>query len=292
MLIKKTIVLSEGGVVKGHLTLVRVGSDVGGKLSTFSSVNGGKLYLKIKDKEACVEVSGVKTEFSLGVPLEADSIIGVVLVVDGEVVCKGGRHELVQIREGNEVVKETVKEEVTERQEVVPSIEAVEVSLPNSQVEEPESTSLSEIESIEAVEEVEATASQETEEGTAQTVEDVKTSNSPFKVMKGTNFYKNVRGKLEEIMTANPREATLEKLVPDSKWVKVYYEKEEYYAVGVLSEEGEVTFLAYGVPGLKSVKPPKDAEELCDFLEVDSKTGRGYWLMFQNAKTGEIADSL
>ncbi len=290
MLIKKTIVLSDDGVVKGHLTLIRVGSDVGGKLSTFSNVDGGQLYVKIKDKETCVDVNGVKTEFSLNIPLEADSIIGVVLVVDGVVVCKGGRHELVQIKdETKELEQETLEEARVEKMNDLN--ESVKINIPNSQEEEPESINLSETPNVDVEEETIVETVPQTEENVEE-YNEVKTPESPFKVMKGANFYKNVRGKLEEIMTANPRESTLEKLIPDSKWVKVYYEKDEYYAVGVLSEEGEVTFLAYGVPGLKRVKPPKDAEELCDFLEVDAKTGQGYWLMFQNAKTGEIADSL
>ena len=93
-------------------------------------------------------------------------------------------------------------------------------------------------------------------------------------------------------MTANPREEELEKLIPESKWVKVFYDDEEYYVVGILSEAGEVTFLAYGVPGIEGIKPPKEAEELCDFLAIPGTVGEGYWLMFQNAKNGDIMKSI
>ena len=104
---------------------------------------------------------------------------------------------------------------------------------------------------------------------------------------KGENFYINIRGKLEEIMTINPECKELERLIPDSKWVKVYYDEDEYYVVGILTEEGAVKYLGYGVPGVEGIRPPKEAEELCDFLASDGEE-EGYWIMLQKADNGEL----
>lgn len=108
-----------------------------------------------------------------------------------------------------------------------------------------------------------------------------------FQFNKGENFYLNIRGKLEEIMTINPECRELEKLIPDSKWVKVYYDEDEYYVVGILTEEGAVRYLGYGVPGVEGIRPPKEAEELCDFLPSGGEE-EGYWIMLQKADNGEL----
>lgn len=113
---------------------------------------------------------------------------------------------------------------------------------------------------------------------------------NPFDIPKAKNFYQAVRGRLEEIMTINPKEEDLERLIPDSEWVKVRYDGEEYYVVGRMYENNLVTYLGYGVPGVESVRPPKEAEELCDFLPV--KNGVGYWLMFQKADDGSITKEI
>lgn len=115
---------------------------------------------------------------------------------------------------------------------------------------------------------------------------------NPFNIPKAKNFYQAVRGRLEEIMTINPKETELEKLIPDSEWVKVRYDGEEYYVVGRLYENNVVTYLGYGVPGMEHISPPKEAEELCDFLPLPGKKGVGYWLMFQKADDGTISKDL
>ena len=116
---------------------------------------------------------------------------------------------------------------------------------------------------------------------------DLRSAFSGFAFNKGENFYVNIRGKLEEIMTINPECKELERLIPDSKWVKVYYDEDEYYVVGILTEEGAVRYLGYGVPGVEGIRPPKEAEELCDFLPSGGEE-EGYWIMLQKADKGEL----
>lgn len=113
--------------------------------------------------------------------------------------------------------------------------------------------------------------------------------NNPFNIPKAKNFYQSVRSRLEEIMTINPKESDLEIIIPDSDWVKVKYSGEEYYVVGRLYENNTVTYIGYGVPGIENVRPPKEAEELCDFLPLPDKQGVGYWLMFQKAEDGTMS---
>ncbi len=286
MLIKKTIVLSDGANAVGHLSLVRVGSETGAKLTLTKSYDGAYIAIKLGSKEQeNHKILGLRTEFKLGVNMEPNDKIGALILGKDGVMASGGIKEIVSKKLSEEKVEE-VAESVALEQPKVEETEPKREETTESVVEEKgENTRESLVEEV--------VANQEALKGEEQE-ETVKAESiiSPFKSVKGENFYRSIKGKLNEIMTANPREKKLEELIPDSKWVRVYYDKGEYYVVGVLTEDGEVTFLAYGVPGIKSVKPPKDAEELCDFVEVESSIGDGYWVMFQNAKNGEIMKSI
>ena len=274
MLIKKTIVLSDGVNAVGHLSLVRVGSETGAKITLTKSYDGAHLAIKLGSKEQeNHKITGLKTEFKLINNVEPNDKIGVLILGENGVLASGGIKEIVSLKLPKEDVDKVLENATLEQpkiEETAPIIEEIE----------------QETASEEAVEEKVEEVDLEREEVKVEPVI------SPFRSIKGENFYRSIKGKLNEIMTANPRERKLEELIPDSKWVRVYYDKGEYYVVGVLTEDGEVTFLAYGVPGVKSVKPPKDAEELCDFVEVESSIGDGYWVMFQNAKNGEIMKSI
>ena len=278
MLIKKTIVLTNDSKTIGHLSIIRVGQERGVKLSLVKSLEG-TLFIKIgSQKEESFEVKKVREEYSLNSNVESSDLIGVLLVGrDGEVVGRGGNSSIItstalkKEKELNKVIEEKTDYKEPKEEVQAPIVEETEKEVVVEEVEDI-------VEEVEEIEEV--------------NVDYEKTKTTPFNFIKGENFYRNVKGKLSEIMTVNPTEKRLEKLIPDSKWVKVYYEKGEYYVVGILSEDGEVKFLSYGVPGVRSVKPPKDAEDLCDFVEVEGSLGEGYWLMFQDAKTGEIVKSI
>ena len=281
MLIKKTIVLSDGVNAVGHLSLVRVGSETGAKITLTKSYDGAHLAIKLGSKEQeNHKITGLKTEFKLINNVEPNDKIGVLILGENGVLASGGIKEIVSLKLPKEDVDKVLENAPLEQpkiEETAPIIEEIEQETASEEVVE------------EKVEEADAEIEEVDLEREEVKLEPVI---SPFRSIKGENFYRSIKGKLNEIMTANPRERKLEELIPDSKWVRVYYDKGEYYVVGVLTEDGEVTFLAYGVPGVKSVKPPKDAEELCDFVEVESSIGDGYWVMFQNAKNGEIMKSI
>jgi hypothetical protein len=118
--------------------------------------------------------------------------------------------------------------------------------------------------------------------------------NNPFNIPKDANFYSSVKNSIDELLTIHPTEKELCALVPDSNWVKVHYEKTEYYVVGVLKQDNKTTHIAYGVPGLRRIKPPKEADGLCEFVAISNLPNghEGYWLMFQSAATGEILRTL
>ncbi len=360
--IKKTIVLSKGAT-KGYITVVKIGSQAGVKLSLNEQpVTAQWLLIKIGNLEPLAfEVHTMKEEYALPHNFTAGDSIGVAIVNrQGELHSFGGnrygldipsfvsslKDRMVDISEivdceNCEEVQENVEIELPKQQEELPiqpeiiveevaaavavEEEAVEIGAAIPVNEEAETAPILEdaeeiveqttkkkkaakpkvskkasqakakkdIEQAEVIESrleidtsVPKNSSPNKANAAANTV-DEDNFNEMFSATEITNFYSTIQSRLDEIFIINPKETTLAELIPDSKWVRVYYDKNEYYVVGVLSENNVVTHIAYGVCGVAEVLPPAEARELCDFLPID-EAGNGYWLMFQRSDSGAV----
>ena len=104
-----------------------------------------------------------------------------------------------------------------------------------------------------------------------------------------TNYYQSARQEIEQILEKFPTEETLEKNLPESRFVKVNYSENKYYVVGVIKDKGKEKYVCYGIPAKYSIEPPKELKGFCSFipLSIFDLTGDGYWMMFQDAITGE-----
>ncbi len=102
-------------------------------------------------------------------------------------------------------------------------------------------------------------------------------------------YYDTVREELNDIMEKFPSEERLELNIPFSKWARINYSEEKYYVVGLVSEDNKEKYICYGVPAKYSADPPKELKGFCSFvpLSVFDLKGDGYWMMFQDAVTGE-----
>jgi len=104
-------------------------------------------------------------------------------------------------------------------------------------------------------------------------------------------YFLKVKAELDEIFEKFPEETSLSKTLPFSKWAKIFYSENKFYVVGVIykSSLGEEKYICYGVPDKYSLNPPKELKGFCSFipLSVFDMTGDGYWMMFQDASTGE-----
>lgn len=130
---------------------------------------------------------------------------------------------------------------------------------------------------------------QKKESGASDTVnkdEDHSRAKKPF----GENltYYEKNKRELDEVFSRFPKEENLSKIFPCSKWSKVFYEKEKYYVVGLIKEDGQEKYICYGVPDEYSLNPPKELKGYCCFIPLSlfDLTGKGYWMMFQDAVTG------
>lgn len=80
---------------------------------------------------------------------------------------------------------------------------------------------------------------------------------------------------------------------PGSEWVKISYPGPAgwwHYISGKIYKGGVVAAEALGVPGEYGMTPPVWLEGFGTYLRCAAEDARGYWLMFQDAETGEVLD--
>ena len=100
-------------------------------------------------------------------------------------------------------------------------------------------------------------------------------------------YYISVKKELDNIFENFSQDLSLTKTFPDSKWAKIHYSKDKYYVVGLIKECGVEKYICYGVPDIQNQTPPKELKDFCLFLPLPDKEDQGFWMMFQDAKTGK-----
>lgn len=104
----------------------------------------------------------------------------------------------------------------------------------------------------------------------------------------GNNFFYAVKPQLDEMFVRYPSDEPLAAIVQNSKWVRVDA-KDGTYSVGVLFDGSEPAFICYAVPELANDRrPPAEIEGMCVWLPASGAPQKGYWVIYQSAKTGEI----
>lgn len=104
----------------------------------------------------------------------------------------------------------------------------------------------------------------------------------------GTNFYLAIKPQLDELFVCYPEEETLNKIVPNSRWVRVDAE-DGFYVVGLLYDLSAPSFICYGIPSVFQKKPPSEIADVCVWLPLDlaNRDGDGYWVIYQSAVDGK-----
>ena len=280
-LIKKTIVLTEGGGARGFATIVRVGRETGVKVVGDDIKKGDKLFIRVDKHTQILTLDGKRTESALRLSIENNSDVSCVIISDGRIIAKGGKElrpsELNRIlsveKLGSQPVNATVNSLDTE---------------PEKTISEPETTenAVNEVAENEKGEESDASG------GISESVdnEEQREFNERLSQEK-SGYYIGIRDKVDELFVVYPSEEKLTAAIPDSEWVRINYDNEDYYVVGRLKENGKVAYVGYGVPGKEAIKPPKVAEGIANFLPISGldSGSDGYWLFFQDADTGKIS---
>ena len=102
-------------------------------------------------------------------------------------------------------------------------------------------------------------------------------------------FYLTAERELNTLFSKFPPYDNLKCYFPDSKWVKISYDGDRFYVVGLIKEDKKEKYICYGVPEKYSTEPPKELKGYCTFipLSIFDMQGDGFWMMFQDAISGE-----
>ena len=103
-------------------------------------------------------------------------------------------------------------------------------------------------------------------------------------------FYNMIKEQLDELFNRYPPEENLNRLVDNSYWVKINAVTDnKYYVVGIIKNEQDIKYICYGVPGNYNIEPPAEMRDYSQWLPTDIKDPytKGYWVMYQDADTGE-----
>lgn len=103
-------------------------------------------------------------------------------------------------------------------------------------------------------------------------------------------YFEEIKDKVDGIFKVGMREKELEKLMPDTVWVRLEYSPSAHYVVGLIGGKRNMPdYICYGVPSVYSPEPPKSLGQDARWVPVNVREpqGKGYWLLFQSAKSGE-----
>ena len=102
-------------------------------------------------------------------------------------------------------------------------------------------------------------------------------------------FFITAEKELNSLFSKFPSYDNLKCYFPDSKWVKISYDTDRFYIVGLIKENKKEKYICYGVPEKYSKEPPKELKGYCTFipLSIFDMQGDGFWMMFQDAISGE-----
>lgn len=103
-------------------------------------------------------------------------------------------------------------------------------------------------------------------------------------------FYDMIAEQLDEIFDNYPKEENLMKIIDNSKWVKIDSDYDnKHYVVGIIYQNDDIKYICYGVPGTYNNEPPVEMRNYSQWFPTDVKNpyNTGYWVMYQDAETGE-----
>ena len=104
-------------------------------------------------------------------------------------------------------------------------------------------------------------------------------------------FYDLVKDQVKDLFEKFEPENSLEDIIPNSKFVKVDFEENgDHYIFGIIYDNNNLEeYLVYGIPALYTNEPPNELDGYYQWLPLDVSAPEedGYWLMYQDARTGE-----
>ncbi|MCL2255611.1 MAG: hypothetical protein FWC11_01995 [Firmicutes bacterium] len=105
-------------------------------------------------------------------------------------------------------------------------------------------------------------------------------------------FYEMLKEQIDEMFKNNPPYEQLAELMPQTKWVRIEYDdNNKFYVVGLIGEKPD--YICYGVPAKFTEEAPEELDGYAQWVPLNPRNpeGEGFWLMFQDAETGESVEN-
>ena len=112
-------------------------------------------------------------------------------------------------------------------------------------------------------------------------------------VDKTQNFFEQIKDQFDELFKSGKVFEELEEKIENSKWVKIFAQQEfsNHYILGkIFDDENKLICICYGVPAKNEQNIFDDQmQKYCQWLpfEIEGESDSGYFLMYQDAQTGE-----
>ena len=106
---------------------------------------------------------------------------------------------------------------------------------------------------------------------------------------KDKTFFEETIFMLLDLFAFGLPDESLQKLIPSSRWVKVFLEK-DVVAVGVVEENGEVSKVGLAFPVISKNQKREEIDSNFSFvpLSAENPNGFGYYVVLQSAKDGKV----
>jgi hypothetical protein len=123
------------------------------------------------------------------------------------------------------------------------------------------------------------------DESPSDSLEDDKEENNDDK---DKTFYDQIKPSLDDLFKTYPKDEFLMQKIENSYFVKVDYEEgSKPYSIGVIkNDSGEVELVCYAILSEYS-KNATFSSDFTEWLPLDDKSDKGYYLMYQLSSTGE-----
>lgn len=111
------------------------------------------------------------------------------------------------------------------------------------------------------------------------------------KTLPEPDFFEQIKDSINLLISSYPHDEILETNLQNSIFVSISSQEEsteksfDYYSVGILKEDDLPKYICVAFPCKANSSPPKQYEPFCQYLQINDNLG--YFLMYQDAKTGE-----
>ncbi len=119
------------------------------------------------------------------------------------------------------------------------------------------------------------------EENNDELIIEKPTDNDPY-------YYKLIKAQYDDMFEKYPPFVVLSNIIENSKWIEVDG-VDSPYIMGIIYENEVPKYLCYGIVQEKKQSPPTEIIDSSQWVpfDVSNEFGRGVWIMYQSADTGE-----